>query len=340
MKWYKSDETEKGIIISSRIRLARNFKKYPFSIAIKDEDAVKIINDSINVIQGDKNIYKDRFKYLDLETQSELQKRSLLERHVLSPYLVLSQQKSGVLLRDDESVSLMLNEEDHIRIQAIKAGNNLKGAYEQADELDNLVEENVEYAFDKDFGYLTSCPTNTGTGLRASFMLHLPTLEKIGHIKTLTQTLGNFGMTVRGIYGEGTESLGSIYQISNQRTMGKSEQEIIETLENITSQIIEKETNIFNTILETRKNEIEDSVYRAYGILKNCRMISAKEAMKLLSDIRIGFIYDLLKVDKPNENIYNIMMNIQIGTLQMYAGKDLNEKERDEIRAEYLRGVF
>jgi len=338
-KWYKCKETSDGVIISSRIRLARNIKKYSFSSAIKKEDAEKVISESRNVIEN-AEVLEDKYSYMDLQTLSEIEKRKLMEKHIISPYLVKNGDRAGVILREDESVSVMLNEEDHIRIQAIRAGNNLKSAYEEADKMDDLMEDKIEYAFDKDFGYLTSCPTNIGTGMRASFMVHLPYLEKIGHLKNLIQTLGKFGVAVRGIYGEGTEPSGSIYQISNQRTLGKSEQEIMDTLQNITVQIIEKERNMVIKKLETERVVMEDSVYRAYGILTNCRLLTMKEAMSRLSEIRFGYMYDLLKEKKPIHNIYHIMMNIQFGNLQTYAQKELEEGERDEIRAEYLRKCF
>ncbi len=337
-KWYTDSLIDEGIVISSRIRLARNIKKYPFPINLQGEAICKMIDEAVSAIKNDRTAIGERFEFLDLSKITDIEKRTLVEHHVVS--LELLKRKSGALLLDDETISIMLNEEDHIRIQSIFAGNNIEKASEMADKIDDLIEETIEYAFDTDFGYLTSCPTNTGTGLRASYMLHIPTLERTGQLKNVASALSKFGMTIRGIYGEGTEPLGSIYQISNQLTMGKSEQEIIAALTGFTNQIIEKETLLAENAIKLNKAEMEDRVYRAYGILTHCRKISAKEAMNLLSEIRSGYVFNILKLPKPKLNIYNIMMNIQPGSLQKHHQKQLNESERDYFRAEYIRQVF
>ncbi len=336
-KWYNEASTDKSVIISSRIRLARNVKKYPFSRFLEGEQAKKMLQEAIGTIKNERSILANRFEYIALEEKSEIEKRMLLERHIISPELMKDSKNKGVLVQDDEAVSIMLNEEDHIRIQTIFAFEKIDEAWQLADNIDNLIEESIEYAFDKDFGYLTACPTNTGTGLRASFMLHLPILEQTGQLKNIIQALSKFGMTVRGIYGEGTEPLGSIYQISNQITMGKTEEETIEALKNVTNQIIEKETYLRDNAFNLRKLELTDEIYRSYGILTNCRKISGKEAMSLLSQVRLGFLAGVLQAETPKLNIYNIMMNIQAGNLQKVVGQELDEKARDIARAEYIR---
>ncbi|MDR2749674.1 MAG: ATP--guanido phosphotransferase, partial [Clostridiales bacterium] len=193
---------------------------------------------------------------------------------------------------------------------------------------------------DKDYGYLTSCPTNTGTGLRASFMIHLPMLEKTGHIKNVLNTVTKFGVTLRGIHGEGTEPLGHIFQVSNQVTMGKPETEIIGALKNVTAQIMQSENELRRKFFKEKKLDMVDRIYRSYGTLKHARTMSGKEAMELLSSVRLGYMLKILDEPKPNLTIYQIMMNIQRGSLIVAAKKDLTDLERDTARADYLRGVF
>ncbi len=339
-KWYESKKTDDSPIISSRIRLARNLKKYPFSICINPEQTASLLEELKSSVKNDRTTLSNHFEYINIDDKSEIEKRRLLEKHVISTELLKNDRKKAVLVQDDETVSIMLNEEDHLRIQAIYPGDDISKAWELASRIDDLIEESVEYAFDSEFGYLTSCPTNTGTGLRASYMLHLPVLEKTGQLKNIVPALNKFGMIVRGIYGEGTEPLGSIYQVSNQLTMGKSEQDIIAALKNVVSQITEKERWLAENAVNTRETDVSDSVYRAYGILTNSRKISTKEAMSLLSEIRFGYAYGILKESRPKLNIYNIMMNIQPGSLQSQLGRQVAEQERDYYRAEYIRSIF
>lgn len=339
-KWYTDSATDSSVIISSRIRLARNYRKYPFLIMMKDEDASKMIDETVGSIKNDRTKLAEHIQFIDIKNKTDLEKKSILEKHVVSPEFLRNKKPNGLLLQDDEKISIMINEEDHIRIQAISPGEDIDSAWNLADKIDDLIEETVEYAFDKDYGFLTSCPTNTGTGLRASFMIHLPMLEKTGQLKHILPAISKFGMILRGIYGEGTEPMGSIYQISNQLTMGKTEEEIISSLKNVTKQLIEKENLIRQKALSEMRFDIEDRVYRAYGVLSNCRRISGKEAMGLLSDYRLGYICKLSDIKKTELCIYNIMMNIQPGNLQMSAGRELNEHERDIARASYLRKIF
>ena len=226
-KWYENDKCSDGIIISSRVRLARNLKKYNFHNKLSNADAERMINEVKDSITGSRTVFGEQFKYIAINSLNENEKFALVEKHVISPELMKSSKPCGVLVKDDETISIMLNEEDHIRIQAISAGDDLDTAFDLADKIDNLIEESVEYAFSEKYGYLTSCPTNVGTGLRASYMMHLPELERTGQIKNVMQAISKFGITVRGIYGEGSDAMGSIYQVSNQVTLGQSEADII-----------------------------------------------------------------------------------------------------------------
>ena len=336
--WYEDIKSDRTPIISSRIRLARNLKKYSFPVKLSEEDSKKLINDVITSLENI-SIGED-FSYTRVNDLSDIEKISMMEKHEISLGLLKNQKPCGALANSDKSINIMINEEDHLRIQTIFPGKNIGSSWDLADKIDNIIEESLEYAFDKDFGYLTSCPSNTGTGLRASYMVHIPMHEKSGKIQGLAAVLSKFGMTIRGIYGEGSEPLGSIYQISNQVTLGKTEQEIIEGLDNIANQIIENENAILQEMLNSQPIFIEDNVYRALGILKTARKIPIKEAMSLLSAVRLGFNYEIIKEARPNINIYNIMMNVEPGNLQKMHDKILLEEEKDILRAEYLRSIF
>jgi len=336
-KWYDSSKTDEDIVISSRIRLARNVKKYPFSQKLSESQAIKLIEEVKDSIKNANTSFGDSFDFININEKSNAEKYSLLENHSISSELMDKDKPAGVIIKDDETISIMINEEDHIRIQTVFPGYNIEKAWDIADKIDNLIEEKIDYAFDENYGYLTSCITNVGTGMRASFMIHIPLIEMFGQIENLSQAISKFGMTLRGIYGEGSEPLGSIYQISNQVTLGKSEEEIIEALKNVTNQIIEQEKELKNNLLKERRVELEDRVFRSYGILSNCRKISSKEAMKLLSDLRFGVIAGMLNLKNKNINLYSIMMNIQPGNLIKYMNKSGNSEERDIQRALYIR---
>ena len=282
------------------------------------------------------------FRRLEPENFSKTEQSVFIEKHIVSPEFLNGNLPKGLLISDDQNVSVMLNEEDHVRIQSIKPGDNLTQAYETASQIDDLIEERVEFAFDTEYGYLTACPTNTGTGLRASYMIHLPCLSRADTNlpSNLFSNLAKFGVAIRGIYGEGTAPMGSIYQISNQNTLGKSESDIIAGLKTVTQNVITQERIEQEKMQKTNRRHLEDIVYRAYGIASNCRLISAAEAMNLLSDIRLGYNTGLLDMPKTQKPIYQIMMEIQPAHLQRTRGEDLDETQRDIIRADYLREIL
>jgi protein arginine kinase len=260
----------------------------------------------------------------------------MVERHIVSPLLAEKEQTTGLILSEDETVSIMINEEDHVRIQAIVAGMNLEGAYEIANRIDDIAYEQLKFAYDEKYGYMTSCPTNSGTGMRASCMVFLPALSAARMIQKLFEEVGRYGVTIRGIYGEGTKSLGSIYQISNQKTLGNSELEIIDNLKRIVDQVVKQERKRREYMLSLNSDEIEDQVYRAYGVLKYARNISSDDAMTLLSQLKFGLDCGLIKFDKEF-NIHKMMMGVQPGSLQWTIGKNVGSIARDRARAEYIR---
>lgn len=334
-KWYNNSQLDYSIFISSRIRLARNISEYPFSIVLEQNQIKDIIEKTVSVVKS----FENDFRFIDVNNISDIEQLSNFERYNISQYFLQNNKPRGLLLNKNESLSIMINEEDHIRIQSICSGDNIYKAFELSDNIDNIISDKIDYAFDNEFGYLTSCPTNVGTGMRASFMLHLPMLEKSSQLKNLIQIISKFGITVRGLHGEGTEPMGSIYQISNQITLGKSEHDIIKNLRNVTQQIIDQELKLRENVLKDNKIELEDKIFRSFGILTNCKKINTREAMNLFSDIKLGYSIGF-EIPKFKSNVYKMMMDIQPGLLQKNFGRRLNENERDTARAEYIKKML
>ena len=336
LKWYEQIATDSDVVISSRIRLARNLETYPFSSKLEEEQAIPLVNEakSITGLLSEKD--NRRFYSCNISTLSEIDKTAMVERHIISPLLAEKEQTTGLILSEDETVSIMINEEDHIRIQAIVGGMDLEKAYHEANHIDDIAYEKLHFAYDEKYGYLTACPTNAGTGMRASCMVFLPALGSARMIQKLMEEVGKYGVTIRGIYGEGTKSLGSIYQISNQKTMGISESEIIENLKRIVFQVVKQERKRREYMLSVNADEIEDQVYRSYGVLKFARQISADDAMTLLSQIKFGADCGLIKFDREF-NVHKLMMGVQPGSLQWTIGKNVGSQTRDQSRAEYIR---
>jgi len=336
--WYQCGTTDMSQILSSRVRLARNIKKYPFQKKLTDKDAAAMVLDVKLAVS--KEGATRMFHQLNIQELGETEQNVFLEKHIVSPEFLRGTLPKGLLVSDDQNVSVMVNEEDHLRIQSVYPGDGLATAFETANEIDDLIEESLEFAFHSEYGYLTACPTNIGTGLRASYMIHLPCLELSDQLKKIAQHIATLGITLRGIYGEGTAPMGSIYQISNQRTLGKTEEDIITTLQNVTKDVINHENHARDNFLATRRNYLEDKVCRSHGLMSCCRIMTTQEAMGRLSDIRLGYLSGLLDAPKPAKPIYQIMMGIGSGHLQRIAGKDMNDQERDIARATYLREVF
>lgn len=326
MIWYKNNDND--IAVSTRIRLARNLDSVPFPNALKDKAAAteKIKN---AVIGSNSTLGRD-FEFINLDKLSVEEKQSLEEEHLISPQMLEGKDKS-VLINKDKTMSIMLMEEDHIRLQIIRSGFALDEAYETADKVDDVIEESVSYAFDEEFGYLTACPTNAGTGMRASVMLHLPSLTMTENIGRVISSAANIGIAVRGLYGEGTRAYGNLYQFSNQITMGLSEKEILEKLKNVVNQVIDMEKKARKALMEQNRDAFEDKLFRSYGTLKYARSISSAEAKSLLSDVWFGQSMGIIPKGKltPVECMVKISPSF-IGTKESPAA-------RDKKRAEYLR---
>ncbi|MBB2184147.1 protein arginine kinase [Lachnospiraceae bacterium MD1] len=336
LKWYEQIAADSDVVISSRIRLARNLDTYPFSERITEEQAVALVNEVKGITDALSEANNRKFYACNISTLSDIDKTAMVERHIVSPLLAEKKQTTGLIMSEDETISIMINEEDHVRIQAIIGGMNLEQAYEEADRVDDIAYEKLHFAYDEKYGYLTSCPTNAGTGIRASCMVFLPALSAGKMIQKLIEEVGKYGVTVRGIYGEGTKSLGSIYQISNQKTLGNSESEIIENLKRVVLQVVKQERKRREYMMSVNSDELEDQVFRSYGILKYARQISSDDAMTLLSQLKFGMDCGLIKFDRTF-NIHKLMMGVQPGSLQWTLGKNVGSTTRDQSRAEYIR---
>lgn len=336
MKWYEKETSGfPGVIMSSRVRLARNLKAYVFPNHMESNQARQLIDD-VFLLYANKD--QDGMIKTYMDDLPAIEKVAMMERHLVSPLFISEGLPKGLIATEDEQLSLMVNEEDHLRIQAMTQGADLATAYRLANEMDDYIESQIDYAFHDSYGYLTACPTNVGTGLRASYMLHVPALEATGQLRIILEAIGKFGITVRGIYGESSEAIGSVFQVSNQVTLGFSEKEIMDNLNSVTMQIVDQEMAVREKLLTERRIDFEDSIYRSYGILSQARIVSSKEAMTLLSDIKLGMELGILKTSQSGQlNIFQLMTSIQPANLQKLEKKSLGLKERDIVRANLIR---
>jgi len=325
---------EYDIALSSRIRLARNFADIPFSsrMSVKHQD--ELIQRMQEII-ADNQAY-GKLMFVDMTSMHPIDKISLMERHLISPDLAETKENSGAFINENENLSIMINEEDHIRIQAMFSGIQLEKAYMVCDGIDSIISEKADYAFDDKYGYLTSCPTNLGTGMRASVMLHLPALVMTGYMKSILESCNKVGVTVRGIYGENSDAVGDMFQVSNQISLGRIEEETIASIDGICKQIIDREKTLRLQLYKQNVYKFEDKIYRSYGLLLNARIISTQECFKFLSDVRLGVSMGIIK-DIDIATLNEILVLSQSATLQKISGKQLGEDERDIKRAELIR---
>ncbi len=334
--WMKKQGPDSDIVLSSRIRLARNLNEYRFPLLASMEESYAVFKQVGQALT--ENVYEPvgPLTLIAMDDLKTNEKRVLVEKHLISPHLADESKHGAVLLNAEESVSIMINEEDHIRIQCLQPGFQLDNGLSIANSIDDWVESILTYAFDERRGYLTSCPTNVGTGLRASVMMHLPALTMTQQLNRILPAINQLGLVVRGIYGEGSEALGNLYQISNQITLGKSENDIVEDLSGVVMQLIQQERSAREMLLNQSRLQLEDRVHRSYGILAHSRLIESKEATRRLSDVRLGIDLGLIK--GISATILNeLMILTQPGFLQQYAGDVLTPEQRDERRATLIR---
>lgn len=322
------------VVISTRIRLARNLKDFPFPCKLNSQGREKVIEKVRDAVKNSNSSVASDFSFIKLSELSSTQSVSLVEKRLVSPEFISDSDGRALLLSKDESFSIMINEEDHIRLQVITKGLSLEQAYDTADKLDTLLDENLDFAFDEKLGYLTQCPTNLGTGMRASVMLHLPALEKSRAISRIAGNLSKLGLTIRGAHGEGTEPKGALYQLSNQVTLGISEKAAIENLKSITEQLVAQEKQARERLCSSI--DIQDTISRSLGILRSALVISHDEALKLLSNVRLGIVSKQIKSVKT-ETIDRLMTAVEPATLSVNMKKNLSAHERDIERARLLR---
>lgn len=336
LKWYGKNGKGGDVVISSRVRLARNLNRYPFSTKLSGAQALRLLEEAGGCAERLGQELATPYYYCRFDTLSEVNKLAMVERHIVSPAFAVKKQADGLILSEDESAGIMINEEDHIRIQAISAGMAMGEVWERASRIDDITDEKLHYAYDKQYGYKTSCPTNVGTGMRASYMMFLPALTSTGRIPELSEEMAGYGITMRGIYGEGTQAVGAVYQVSNQRTLGYPEQEIIDNLDHIVHQVIRQERKRREMLLEKHFDELEDQVHRSYGVLKYATKISSSDAMTLLGQLKLGIDLGLIHMEEDFA-YYRFVIAIQRANLQLALGKSCGNVQRDKYRAEFLR---
>lgn len=332
-QWISGTGPEQDIVLSNRIRLARNLEQIPFPGQANQKQLAEVTSRVRDVIDTEEEL---QLHYIKLKDLPEVEQELLVEKNLTSPAHLKMETEAGLLLNDDENVCLMINEEDHVRIQVLTAGFQLDKTWEWATELDDIFEEHLDFAFSRKYGYLSACPTNLGTGLRASVMVHLPALNLTDNINKMLGAISKLGLVVRGIYGEGSNSAGNIYQISNQVTLGNQEQDIIDNLKSVTTQIIEMERDTRNRLLEEEKESVIDRIMRSYGILRYAHQISAREAMKLLSYVKLGIDMEIIN-SLDTKMLSELMILIRPAHLQKAQGQELTSDKRDIKRASLIR---
>lgn len=334
MNWYLQSNNNSDVAVSTRIRFARNIKNFKFNLNKKEEieQLEKVIKD---------NLYQIGYglRFLKLKDMDDITKMSLVEKHLLSPNFVLKRNDTGsILINDEENICIMIGEEDHLRIQIFNCGLDLENTLNLAIEIDEKIGETLGYAIHPKYGYLTSCPNNLGTGLKASVMVHLPALSRTKNTIRILDAINNFGINIRGVYGENTEGFDDMYQLSNQQTLGISEKEIIKNLNIIVEKVIEQERKA-RKILAKDEIDLEDIIYRSYGILINCRKISSEETRKLLSNIKLGTDLGILQ-ELTDLQVQKLYLYTKPANLQKYLGNQYDAIERDIKRAEVIKQIL
>jgi protein arginine kinase len=336
LAWITGDGPHAGVILSTRIRLARNLERYPFRETISGSQQELVMEE---IVEAFESTTSDIRQFVRLADLPETDLTVLLERHLVSREMVKFREASGLLVGDGGRLALLINEEDHVRIQALTPGLQIETSWQIASRTDETLRSQLRFAYHHRFGFLTSCPTNTGTGLRASVLAHLPALVLTREIAKVLQGLAQIGLTFRGLYGEGSDVIGNYFQISNQTTLGKSEDELVDHLSQITRQVIEYEENARQVLVRDALDEIEDKVWRAYGLMTCARSLSFDEMMNLLSAVRLGVSMKLLpRIGVSTLN--QLLLWTQIAHLEKRAGRKLDKREREIERASLVREML
>ncbi len=324
---------ENDVVISSRVRLARNYQDIPFPTMMNDVWAAESVRRTTDAVASVEDA--SSYRLVRMADIAPVERQSLVEKHLISRDLSQRADIAAALIRQDEQVSIMVNEEDHLRIQALMPGDKLETAARLARQVDEHIERNVQYAFDEQLGYLTTCPTNTGSGMRASVMLHLPALTMAGQMGAVNQGVAKLGLTIRGLYGEGSEALGNLYQVSNQITLGRTEQEIVETIEAVGRQLTDLERRQRKVIRGRDAIGLEDQLMRSVGLFTHARRMDGKEFMQRWSDVRLAVALGMVKLDAPR--LDKLLYEAQPACIIKRAGREMTAQQRDEARAALIR---
>ena len=334
-EWLRGEGPMSDVVVSSRIRLARNLAEHPFLTTASESERTEIYRrlaaEATSTPTGADALL------VDLDEIDSVDRAMLVERHLISRQHAAGEGSRGVTVSPDETQALMINEEDHLRIQALRSGMQLEALWTDVSAVDDALAKNLAFAFDRQLGYLTACPTNVGTGIRVSVMLHLPALRLTKDIERVARAARDMRLAVRGLHGEGTEAIGDLYQVSNQTTLGKTEEAIIKTFsDSIIPKIVEYERTARESLAKKDAARLDDKIWRAYGLLRHARKISSSETQALLSPIRLGI--HMQRFDKFDLSLLNeLFLNTQPAHLQKFSGKQLDEKERRIVRADYIR---
>lgn len=333
---FRENGSEKDVVISTRIHLTRNLRDIPFPSKMNRTDRLTLVQKAMDAVEENKAL-SHILRYIDMGSLSKMEAVSLVERYLVSAEFISDCEGRGVFITDDESMSIMVNEEDHIHIQSSLWGLNLENAYQKADILEDLLNRSLHFAFDKDLGYLTQNPVNLGTGMRASLILHLPALRDSGGVVRVSSNLSKLGLSLRGVFETGEDSKGAVYQFSNQVTFGISEQEAIANLKSIATQLIHQERALWEELAE--KPEIQDTVSRSLAILQSAKMMAYDEFLQLVSNVRFGISVGLIG-DINSDQLNRLMIAMQPATLTLRSGKKLTQNEHRILRANQVRDLL
>ena len=336
MKWYDVPGNMDSNVVYSRIRLVRNWADYPFSGKMTKEQSQELVNELCSRLKEIDSADESAYRLWNLNQFSDLEKRALWERRAINQSLAKKQDPTALLLSEDERVSIAINGDDHVRIQVVEKGLNLSECYRRADMLDDIISEKIEYSFDDKYGYLTAFPTNVGTGLRASVIIHLPMLSRKKNFNSLVADMGRFGTSIRGVIGEGSENYGSLYQVSNQKTLGQTEKDIVDLVYKAAAELDAQERRLRKDAKNRHPVILEDECYKSYGVLKYARRLSAKDSMEFLSQIMSGVTDGILKTKEPC-SVYSMILESQPANLLGRAERPLNKEELEVARADFLR---
>lgn len=336
LKWFEQVDAKRPAIISSRVRLVRNWDQYAFPAKLPPKESEEMIHRLEYGLRDLGSLDGKHYEYAALDELSELERKALWERRVFNSTIASKKSPTGIIISDEEDTGIVLNGTDHIRIQLLSAGMNLEALWKRADQIDDYINERFSYAYDNKYGYLTSFPTNVGTGLRASIIVHLPMLSMGKKFGGLVTEMARFGATVKGAYDEGGENYGALYEVSNQKTLGLTEKEIIDMVTKVALQLSTQEMQVRRMSMEKHPLECTDETYKSYGVLKYARRLSEKDAMTFLSQLMRGFADGILKTDEPCQ-VYRLMLGIRPANLQKLSDRPLDKEELDMARASFLR---